>query len=294
MPTTTSQMNGGSRSKLPVFHSSLTSSSSPSNLKRTNDELRQHISRLKAELEIEKAKSKQIHRDKVADIKRLKDEFDKEKIVAHGSVLDKLKNEHEVEIKKLKDSLQKEKEVEIKQILKFKDEELRTTKKILQEDKDFSLREQEEKLKRGFVINKTNNDIEIKLRQELNECRKQKQQFEDLCKQKSAAELEKSELIRQLKDEHEKENQRVLRDARIQIARNVHELKNAQRALAEKEQEMIKRELELTRLEEQKEYLSDKIRADVKRNSEHGENGMIVSYCLLLQFETFCRSQWWS
>lgn len=277
MPTPTPQMNGGYRSKLPVLQSS-TSSNSPTNLKRTNDELRQHISRLKAELEVEKAKSKQIHREKVADIKKLKDEYDKEKLLAHGSAIDKFKAEHELEIKKVTEALLKEKEIEIKHILKFKDEELRTTKKMMAEDKEFSLKEQDERLKREFSNKARDSSIEVenKLRQELNECRKQKQQFEELYKQKTAADLEKTELIRELKEDHEKENQRVLRDARIQIARNVHELKNAQKALTDKEQEITKREMELTRLEEEKEQLLEKVRADVKQNGDLSDNGNTV------------------
>ena len=276
MPISASHMNGVHRSRLPIPQSS-TSSNSPSNLKRTNDELRQHVSRLKAELDVERAKSRQIHRDKVADIKKLKDEYDKEKLIVQGSVVDKMKGEHEFEMKKLRETLQKEKEIEIKQILRFKDEELRTTKKMMAEDKEFSLKEQDDRLKRelGSKVKDGNNEIENKLRQELIECKRQKTQIEEALKQKSASETEKNDIIRRLKEEHEKENQRVIRDARIQIARNVHELKNAQKALNEKEQEISKRELDLTRLEELKDQLSEKIR------SEHIENGVTVSFIFL-------------
>lgn len=277
MPTPTPHMNGGHRSKLPVLQSS-TSSNYPTNLKRTNDELRQHISRLKTELEVEKAKTKQVHRDRVADIKKLKDQYDKEKLLAQASTNDKVKAEHELEIKKLKEVLQREKEVEIKQLLKFKDEELKTTKKMLSEDKELSLKEQDETLRREFNCKSRDSisETENKLRQELNECRKQKQQFEELYKQKTAADSEKGELLRKLKEEHEKENQRVLRDARIQIARNVHELKAAQKAVAEKEQEITKREIEFTRLGEEKDQLLEKFR-DVKQNGEMLDTGTAVS-----------------
>ena len=277
MPTPTPHMNGGHRSKLPVLQSS-TSSNFPTNLKRTNDELRQHISRLKAELEVEKAKTKQVHRDRVADIKKLKDQYDKEKLLAQTSTNDKVKAEHELEIKKLKEVLQKEKEVEIKHLLKFKDEELRATKKMLAEDKELSLKEQDETMRREFNCKSRDSvsEIENKLRQELNECRKQKQQFEELYKQKAAADSEKGELLRKLKEEHEKENQRVLRDARIQIARNVHELKAAQKAVAEKEQEITKREIEFTRLGEEKDQLLEKFK-DAKQNGEMLDTGTAVS-----------------
>lgn len=277
MPTPTPHMNGAHRSKLPVFQTS-TSSSSPANLKRANDELRQHIARLKVELEVEKAKSKQIHRDKVADIKKLKDDYDREKLLVQGSVSDKLKAENDVEMTKMKESLQREKEIEIKQILKFKDEELRTTKKMMAEDKDFSLKELEERLKREFSGKNrdSTNETENKLKLEMNDVKKQRQHFEELYKQKAAADSEKGELLRKLKEDHEKENQRVLRDARIQIARNVHELKTAQKALADKEQEMTKREIELTLLEEEKEQLLGKVKSDSKQNGEVSENAAVV------------------
>eukprot|EP00794_Sanderia_malayensis_P014162 gene14162-15641_t len=267
-PTINSSLNGGPKrgSRLPVY-SPPSNTSSTTNLKRTNDELRQHIARLKSELEIEKAKSRQVHRDKVAEIKRLKDDFDKEKAVAAGSLNHKQKIEHDYEVKKLRESFQREKELEIKHIIKFKDEELKTTKRMMLEDKEFSLKQLEEKLKKEFNNNKHKdvNDNDFRLRQEINEYQKQKNQLEELYKQKSASEAEKVEMIRKLKEEHDKETQRVLRDARIQIARNVHELKAAQKALSEKEQEITRREMDVTKLEEEKEILFDKLRSEPKR-----------------------------
>ncbi len=286
MPTSTSpppgSSNGGPKSRLPVYRSNA-ASGSPPNLKRVNDELRLHISRLKSELEIEKAKSKQVHRDKVADIKRLKDEYDREKALAAGSVAQKQKTEHEHELKRLKESLQKEKDVEIKQIIRFKDEELKTTKKMLLEDKEFALRELDEKLRKELSNkHKDVNDNDFKLRQEIIDFKKQKNQMEELYRQKAASEAEKVEQIRRLKEDHDKETQRVIRDARIQIARNVHELKAAQKALSEKEQQITKRELELTKVEEEKEYLFDRLRTDSKRLADSADGNSVVGIFLSL------------
>ena len=281
MPGSSSPANGVS----PRIYS--TSSGSPANLRRVNDELRMHITKLKAELEMEKAKSKQVHRDKVAEIKRLKDEYDADRLLATDMAAEKLKTDHELELKKLRESLtlslQKEKEHEIKQILKFKDEELKMAKKMLVEDRDLAVRETEEKLKKEYAgrLKDGISDNDWKLKQELIEVKKLKQQFEDLYKQKLAADSEKNDIIKKLKEDHEKEIQRLLRDTRRETTRNIQELKSAQKALQEKEQLAAKKEFQARILEEEKEHLSDKLRSEARKSLDQMDNQAPVSMKLM-------------
>ena len=264
-----------------------TSSGSPANLRRVNDELRMHITKLKAELEMEKAKSKQVHRDKVVEIKRLKDEYDADRLLATDMAAEKLKTDHELELKKLRESLtlslQKEKEHEIKQILKFKDEELKMAKKMLVEDRDLAVRETEEKLKKEYAgrLKDGISDNDWKLKQELIEVKKLKQQFEDLYKQKLATDSEKNDIIKKLKEDHEKEIQRLLRDTRRETTRNIQELKSAQKALQEKEQLAAKKEFQARILEEEKEHLSDKLRSEARKSLDQMDNQAPVSMKLM-------------
>ena len=54
---------------------------------RTVDEMRTHITQLKAELDIERAKNKQLHRDKVKELHNLREscETDKESAIEAAS-----------------------------------------------------------------------------------------------------------------------------------------------------------------------------------------------------------------
>ena len=83
---------------------------------RTTDEMRQHIGQLKTELEIEKAKNKQQHRDKVSDVRAMKQNFDKEKEEAIETISTKLNFDHYSDLQKQRENMNKEKDRELRQI----------------------------------------------------------------------------------------------------------------------------------------------------------------------------------
>lgn len=97
----------------------------PKNLQKTVDDLKQTISKLKAELEAEKAHSRQLHRDKVMETKQLREAFKVEKDDAVKTVLLKAEHERQAELSKLKETLRKEKDAGIRDLLREHEEHVK-------------------------------------------------------------------------------------------------------------------------------------------------------------------------
>lgn len=233
--------------------------SSPSSLnhsRRSSDDLRRQISRLKSDLEAEKAKVKQSHRDKIVEVKRIQENADKEKQKAIDSLGKRLQAEHAVELKRQKEIITREKETELRQVLKFKDEEVKSLKHQIQEEKDRSKRADDEL--RRHLIEKSKGesaDIERKLRNEISVLKDEKHKLEDMFKLKAAADSEKAETIRRLEAEHEVERHRLIREAKRAFAKEMQQIKSTTRALEEKSQELAFKDQLTRRLEAEKDEL---------------------------------------
>jgi DNA repair exonuclease SbcCD ATPase subunit len=107
------------------------------NPQRANDELRQHISKLKAELDSERAKSRQLHRDKVIEVKQSQEACKEDRERAIANLQSKWQQEKASELQRLRDSLNKEHDQEIRQMLKEHEEEMREMKfQLMQENKE--------------------------------------------------------------------------------------------------------------------------------------------------------------
>ena len=198
------------------------SSPSRKNLENQNEELRSHVSQLKAELLMEKTKSKQTHREKVSDLKKIKQDYDRDRIITVQTTTQKMKDTHDCEIKKVRDSLLREKELEIKQVVKFKDEEIRAVRKHLLEERDLSIKEAEARIIQEYSEKSRNDkdDSDRKLRTELTDLRRSRDEYELLSKKYMKADLAKSDMIRELKEEHARELQRVQRESRKESLRS--------------------------------------------------------------------------
>lgn len=229
--------------------------SSPST-KKSIDELKRQVTKLKAELESERSKLKQVHRDKTSESKRLQENHEKERQKTIETVTKRLQNEHSVELRRIKESLSKEKDNELRQVLKFKDEELKAFKQQIQEEKDRAKRAEED-LKRHFTvkINGNTNDIEKRLRDELSDIKEQKRKADELYRLKCAADFEKAELIRRLKSEHEREVNELIRQSKREVAKEYHHLRSAEKALEEKNHELAFKDQLTRKLEAEKQEI---------------------------------------
>lgn len=224
--------------------------------RRSSDDLRRQISRLKSDLEAEKAKVKQFNRDKIAEVKRIQENADKEKQKAIDSLVKRLQAEHAVELRRQRESVVREKETEIRQVLKFKDEEVKSLKNQIQEEKEKTKRAEDDLRRQLVDKNKIESvDIEAKLRNEISVIKDEKYKLEELFKLKSAADSEKAEIIRRLETEHKVERHKLIKEAKRASAKEMQQIKSTERALEEKSQELAFKDQLTRRLEAEKDEL---------------------------------------
>ena len=248
------------------------------NYKRLNEELRQHIGKLKGELEMEKNRSKQTHRDKVMEMKRIRDEFDLKYQLSLEEASTKFNNTKDTEMKKLKEILTKEKEQEIKQIIKFKDEEIKILQKTFSAEKERAIKDFELKLTSSSTVrNRTSSDASEKLKLELADLQNHRESLESKCKEFSQMLAEKNNFIEEMKGKHNREIQRVLREARRENSRSISDLNKIKKDLDQKNGEMIKLEHSVKKVSEEKEQLLQKIRKGKITSQHHDRHAFSMS-----------------
>lgn len=248
------------------------------NYKRLNEELRQHIGKLKGELEMEKARSKQIHRDKVMEMKRIRDEFDLKHQLSLEEANTKFNNTKDTEMKKLRETLVKEKEQEIKQIIKFKDEEIKILQKTFAAEKERAIKDFELKLTSSSSIRSRTSsfDASEKLKLELSNLKNHKEVLESKCIEFSQMLTEKSNFIEEMKSKHNREIQRISREARRENSRSVSDLNKIKKDLDQKNSEMIKLEQFVKKVSDEKQQLLEKIRKG-KITNQHERHAVSMS-----------------
>ena len=232
--------------------------------RRSSDDLRRQISRLKSDLEAEKAKVKQANRDKIVEVKRIQENADKEKQKAVESAVRRLHGEHSAELKRQKESIIREKETELRQVLKFKDEEAKALKHQVQEEKERTKRAEDE-LRRQLIEKSREEtaDSERKLRNDICVLKDEKHKLEEMYKLKAASDSEKAEIIRRLEAEHEVERHKLIRESKRASAKELQQIRSTARALEEKSQELAFKDQLTRRLEAEKDQL--------RRRRESGE-----------------------
>ncbi|XP_032236492.2 peripheral-type benzodiazepine receptor-associated protein 1 isoform X2 [Nematostella vectensis] len=227
-----------------------------SSTRKTVEEQRRLISKLKAELELERTKLKQVHRDKTNEIKRNHENFERDRQRAIESVTKRLHGEHSVELRRVRDSITKEKDNELRQIVKFKDEECKALKAQITEEKDKNKRLEEEN--RRQLVEKSRDetgDFERRLRNEIHDLKEQKRKAEESLRLKTAADFEKAELIRRMKSEHEREVNELIRQSKREVAKEFQQIRDVEKALEEKNNELAFKDQLTRKLEAEKEEI---------------------------------------
>ena len=227
---------------------------SPSRKSNVED-LRRHNTKLRSDLEAERAKVRQVLRDKAAEIKRIQENFEKEKQKAVELTTKRLMNEHAAEIRRAREGAVKEKDNELRQVVKFKEEEVKTMKQQIAEEKEKN-RSAEEELRRVLVDKskegEDRSEIERKLRSEIAVLRDQKQKADEMYRLKAADDNEKAEIIRRLKAEHDVELQKFLKDSKRESIHSLQQRRLTERALEEKAHELAFKDHLARKLEAEK------------------------------------------
>ncbi|PFX31720.1 RIMS-binding protein 2 [Stylophora pistillata] len=240
---------------------------SPSSRKSNVEDLRRHNNKLKSDLEAERAKVRQVLRDKSAELKRIQDGFEKEKQRAIELATKRLLTEHATELKKARDNTAKEKDNELRQVLKFKEEEVKTMRQQITDEKEKN-RHAEEELRRVLVDRskegEDHSEVERKLRNEIATLKEQKQKAEEIYRAKCSADNEKAELIRRLKADHELELQKFVKDSKRESIHSLQQRRLTEKALEEKEHELAYKDHLAKKLEAEKDDLQRKLSGDVE------------------------------
>ena len=83
------------------------------------DDYKRKIARLKSELEAEKARTKQMHREKSSEIKTLRESYERDKKKEIESIEAKLSEAKRREVKMLQETITKTKDKELQQVLRW-------------------------------------------------------------------------------------------------------------------------------------------------------------------------------
>ncbi|XP_068681070.1 peripheral-type benzodiazepine receptor-associated protein 1-like isoform X3 [Montipora foliosa] len=229
------------------------------------EDYRRHNAKLRSDLEAERAKIRQVLRDKSAEIKRIQENFDREKQKTIELTSKRLTNEHAAEIKKVRENIAKEKDNELRQVLKFKEEEVKTLKQQVLEEKEKN-RSAEEELRRVLADKgkegEDRSEIERKLRSEIASLKEQKHKVDEMYRIKAADDNEKAEMIRRLRAEHEIELQKFMKDSKRESIQSLHQRRLTEKALEEKAHELAFKDHLAKKLEAEK--------GDLERRLSHG------------------------
>lgn len=235
---------------------------SPSSRKSNVEDLRRHNSKLRSDLEAERAKVRQVLRDKSAEVKRIQDNFEKEKQKAIELATKRLTNEHAAEIRKVRENTAKEKDNELRQVLKFKEEEVKTMRQQITDEKEKN-RSAEEELRRVLVDKgregEDRSEIERKLRSEIAALKEQKLKADEMYRMKVSDDNEKAEIIRRLKAEHEIELQKFVKDSKRESIHSLQQRRLTEKALEEKAHELAYKDHLAKKLEAEKDDLQRRL-----------------------------------
>lgn len=229
-------------------------------------------------MEAERAKVRQILRDKSAEIKRIQENFEKDRQKAIELATKRLTNEHAADIKRVRENTAREKENELRQVLKFKEEEVKTLKQQVLDEKEKNRRAEEE-LRRVLADKgregEDRSDIERKLRTEISSLKEQKHRLEEMHRTKVADDNEKAETIRRLKAEHEIELQKFIKESKRETFHSLHQRRLTEKALEEKAHELAFKDHLAKKLEAEKGDLqrrlsqSGDLELSIRRSSLH-------------------------
>ena len=92
---------------------------------RGDEDYRRRYSKLKAELEVERAKVKAMNKDKIEEMRQIREFYEKERKQEHAAMEKRFEDEKKKELARMKEEVIKQKDYELQQVLKYKEDEIR-------------------------------------------------------------------------------------------------------------------------------------------------------------------------
>ncbi len=238
------------------------------NMQKMIDEMRQHIAKLKGDLEAEKARNKQLHRDKVAEIKNVREICVQEKDRVMQTIQVRLQQEKQNEMQKLRDSLNKERDLECRQIMRYKDDEIKQVKTQLAQEKEDAIKVALELQKKAITDQRDQNSgpttgnsaLIVKLQREIKSIKDSKRELEEQLQMRISADAQKASELQKLKKEHEVDMAKVIKEYKQAAQKDMQELKKAEDTLQTKEHAVSQMDSLLRKVTLEKEELDQQLR----------------------------------
>ncbi|XP_071178959.1 peripheral-type benzodiazepine receptor-associated protein 1-like isoform X27 [Mytilus edulis] len=191
------------------------------------EDYKRKIARLKSELEMEKARNKQVHKEKTSEIKTIQSKLEKEKEDQIHHLEDKLIQEKRREVEILQDSIIKSKDRELKQVLRYKEDEVSSLKAKVEKDIQTAVKMSKEEEKSRYE------ETLREMADENHRLKDERKKLEEKLRKKAAEENKKDKEFTEIKDGYDAELRKILDESRKLAIVNLQKLKKAEKALSE-------------------------------------------------------------
>lgn len=207
------------------------------------DELTKQIDKLKTDLEAEKQKLRQVHRDKVLELKAKQEEFDKKLERALEVQAKKRETDKQGDLKAVEEKIKRQKEREIKNIWRLKEDEIKRLKRQFAREKEDAVKEviESERKKSVEKVHEGEDILTAKITQltkDIFALNEQNTKLEEQVKHLAQENHEKIELMRRMKREHEAKIENLVKQYKSDAMRETARLKLAERRIQEKDQHL--------------------------------------------------------
>ncbi|XP_063674440.1 putative leucine-rich repeat-containing protein DDB_G0290503 isoform X4 [Bolinopsis microptera] len=228
------------------------------------DELRQKVVDLTEQLGQERVKVKQVHHDKVIEVRHAREQeqvkCEKEKITLKKKYL-KEKNDA---VNKILENLKK-KDRGIGEVLNQKDDEIRVLQaelQVLQTENDSGSHTSLTNEQESAYISELRDQFETekaRLMQSMFELRTEKVRLEEELDIIKDSDREKAIQLRQMHDQHQRELSKIKRSSTVENRKQLDELRQVERRVMDKEKELSRKSKRMSQIEVTKEELQEKL-----------------------------------
>ncbi|KFO38236.1 Janus kinase and microtubule-interacting protein 3 [Fukomys damarensis] len=202
-------------------------------LQAANEELRAKLTDIQIELQQEKSKVSRLEREKIQELKQVREHEQRKHAVLVTELKTKLHEEKMKELQAVREALLRQHEAELLRVIKIKDNENQRLQALLNTLRDGApekvktvlLCEAKEEAKKGFEVEK------VKMQQEISELKGAKKQVEEALTQVIQADKIKAAEIRSVYHLHQEEISRIKRECEREIRRLLQKLQKLQNSL---------------------------------------------------------------
>ena len=178
--------------------------------------MRQHITRLKSDVEQERNIIKQLKREKILEVRSAREDERNRAVSEQNEFKMKLMQKTEKEIEKMEKDMQREMGRDLRDILKKKDEQLLRAHENFEAEKTILIQTLSEQLRAEAREDFTRefDHARKKLETELFSLTSENKKLEEEIKNFKVSDRQKADDIRQIHSEHKQEMEKLKRDAR--------------------------------------------------------------------------------